>query len=154
MTNENQNNSTELLQKESSGNDSSLGVGIGMAIGMSFLAALATTAFYHFTFNTAKSPLAVVDIQSISSEIEAEARNIMVNKPDATEAERSAAAQSYESKMKALQTVVSQVGDDCKCVLIIKAALLNNKNNDSNHIVDYTGTVRQKIGLQAKAEPK
>ena len=78
----------------------------------------------------------------------------MVNKPDATEAERSAAAQSYESKMKALQTVVSQVGDDCKCVLIIKAALLNNKNNDSNHIVDYTGTVRQKIGLQAKAEPK
>ena len=153
MTNDSQNNSNEL-QGESNGNDSPPGVGIGMAIAMSFLAALATTAFYHFTFNTARSQLAVVDIQSISSEIEAEARNIMVNKPDATEAERSAAAQSYESKMKALQTVVSQVGDDCKCVLIIKAALLNNKNNDSNHIVDYTPTVRQKIGLQAKTEPK
>lgn len=153
MTNDSQNKSNEL-QGESNGNDSAPGVGIGMAIAMSFLAALATTAFYHFTFNTARSQLAVVDIQLISSEIEAEARNIMVNKPDATEAERSAAAQSYESKMKALQTVVSQVGDDCKCVLIIKAALLNNKNNDSNHIVDYTGTVRQKIGLQAKAEPK
>lgn len=153
MTNDSQNKNIEL-QGESNGNDSAPGVGIGMAIAMSFLAALATTALYHFTFNMAKSQLAVVDIQSISSEIEAEARNIMVNKPDATEAERSTAAQTYENKMKALQTVVSQVGDDCKCVLIIKAALLNNKNNDSNHIVDYTPTVRQKIGLQAKTEPK
>ena len=135
-------------QKVPIGLDSNPGVGVGLAIAMSFIAALATTAFYHFTFNPAKFKFAVVDIQSISNEIETEARNIMVNKPDATEAERNAAAQSYETKMKTLQTVVNQVGDECNCVLVIKAAVLNNKNNDSNHIVDYTATVKQKMGLQ------
>ncbi len=134
-----------------------VGVSLLMAILMSFLAAIISIAFYHF-FLTIKPPkkLAVIDVQAISSSLENEARQSLVENLNATDADREAAAKAFEDKMKTLQSIVTQVGTECDCTLLIKAALLNNSSNSANGISDYTIHVREKLGLMdgSKAEVK
>lgn len=126
------------------------GLGLIPTILLGFATAASCLAAYHFAFGAKQNTkFAVIDIQTISSELESEARKVIVDKVDATEDERKTAAASYEAKMRNLQGVLNQIGEECKCVLIIKAAVLNNKSNEKNHIVDYTNTARQKIGLSA-----
>ena len=134
-----------------------MGVSLFMAIFMSFLAGIICVVFYHFTIapKSAKK-LAVIDVQAISSGLENEARRVLVENLNATDADREAAAKEFEKQMKDLQSIVTQVGSECDCTLLIKAALLNNSNNKTNGIMDYTAEVREKLGMAnpVKAEAK
>lgn len=125
-------------------------VTVGIVGTVAIILTIVATALgmYHLTFASKVRQLAVIDIQTISAELEEEARSVLVNKTDATDEERKAAAEAYEGKMRNLQSIVNELGDKCKCTIIIKAAILNNKNNQQNDIVDYSNEVREKIGLK------
>lgn len=144
---------SQTVTTEDTKNSEVVGVSLWMAILMSFLAAIMSIAFYHFVI-APKPPkkLAVIDVQAISSTLENDARKSLVENLEATDADREAAAKAFEAKMKTLQSIVTQVGAECDCTLLIKAALLNNSSNKSNGIVDYTSEVREKLGLTDSAK--
>ena len=132
----------------------SVGVSLLMAILMSLLSVVIGLAFYHFTLAPKEQKFSVIDLQSINATLENEARKTIVDNVNATEADRNSAAILYESKMKALQATLNQIGNECSCVLVVKAAILNNSNNKRNNIVDYTAEAREKLGLNDTTSSK
>ena len=131
-----------------------LGIGLYMAIAMSFLAAIICVVLYHFLFNKSSMKLAVVDVQSISVELEAKARNTIINTPDISEEQKKAAMAEYETGMKSLQSSILKTGQECGCTLLIKAAVLNNEQNSQNHIADLTSVVKQKMAQSQNTSGK
>jgi len=141
-----ENNSSTTTQ-EIEQNTEYVGISLFMAILMSLISVVIGLIFYHFTLAPKEQKLAVIDLQSINAILENEARKTIVDNVNATDADRASAAALYESKMKSLQATLNQIGNDCGCVLIVKAAILNNSNNKKNNIVDYTSEAREKLGL-------
>lgn len=123
------------------------GVSLVMAIVMSFLASVICLGFYHFV--TAKKPtqFAMVDVQSITSAFENQARATIVDNVNATDADREVAANEFEAKMRSLQSVIAKVGVECDCVLLVKAAVLNAKNS-TIALKDYTPIIAEQMGVQ------
>lgn len=128
------------------------GVSLWLAIAMSFLASILMVLFYHIMVVRDRPSLTIglVDLQTIMREIEDEARKSMVDNENATDEQRSKAASIYETRMKTLQTAINEVGKNCQCTLMIKAAFLNNENNKDHGIKEYTSDVRKMIGLGDK----
>ena len=147
-------NEIEKLSKDTHNENSSdvPGVSLWLAIVMSFLASILIVSFYHFMVVRGKPSLTIglVDLQAIMREIEEEARKSMVDNENATDEQRSKAASIYESRMKNLQTAITEVGKNCQCTLMIKAAFLNNETNKEHGITEYTSDVRKLIGLGEK----
>lgn len=94
-------------------------------------------AYHKFMANKAQK-FAVVDIQKLTASFENEARRAIVENLDATDADREAAAARYESRMMGLQKAIKTVGDECDCVLLVKAVSLNN---EAGRLTDLTKKV-------------
>ena len=143
---------TTSSESNTSLNTEKVGVSLLMAISMSFLAALICLVFYHFILAPKPIKLGLLDVQSLSTSLENQARQAIVENINATDAEREAAANVFESKMKTLQGIITQIGNDCQCVLLVKAAALNSRNT-SLPMMDYTNVAREQLGIQVASAP-
>lgn len=130
-----------------------VGIGLVPAVALSMFVSGALMAFYHFYVAPKPVQFALMDVQKLSSSIENEARQSIVNNLEATPEQRAVAAATYEGKMRALQDVINKIGKDCDCVLVVKAAALNTSNNK---LMDYTASAEKLLGLakpEAAAKP-
>lgn len=121
-----------------------VGIGFVAAVALSMLITGVSMAMYHYFLAPKPVEFALLDVQKLSSSIENEARQSIVNNLEATPEQRATAAATYENKLRSLQEVINKIGKDCDCVLFVKAAALNT---NSKKLLDYTATAEKMLGL-------
>lgn len=126
-----------------------VGISFVWAVVLSLLVGAALLSMYHFLVAPKPIQFALLDVQKLSSSIENEARQAIVNNLDATPEQRASAAATYENKLRALQDVINKIGKECDCVLLVKAAALNT---NANKLRDYTPSAEKLLGLAPSAQ--
>ena len=139
--------SDEKLDSKSESNEK-VGISLLSAILLNFVL-IGTTVFAYHRF-IAPKPVStgVVDVQKIVTILENQTRQVLVEKVDATDSERNAAAYAFEQRMVSLQKVIKDIGAQCNCNLIVKAAVLNS---GSGKVTDYTEQALSQLGGNSTA---
>lgn len=88
-------------------------------------------------------PIAVVDVQKLMQEHESSMLvQLQANNGSVTDQQRQLYNQSSLMFAQKLSFAVEQLGKDCQCILVNKAALLTSTESG---IIDYTATLRESI---------
>ncbi|TDR30289.1 hypothetical protein [Hydromonas duriensis] len=127
-----------------------VGISLVAAIVLCFAMSLMSVVLYHFYIAPKPTKFGLLDVQKITSLIENQARQTIVENLNASEAQQQAARNSFEYNMRNLQEVINKTGDECQCVLIVKAATLNTQ---SKRLPDYTAQAIERMNLQPVAAP-
>jgi Tfp pilus assembly protein PilE len=88
-------------------------------------------------------PIAVVDVKALMEEEQAKwIQQLQQNSGSLTDDQRAAYNQSSMLFAQRLSSSIEQLGKECQCVLVNKAALLTSSGSG---ILDYTQVIRERI---------
>jgi ribonuclease HII len=107
---------------------------LGAFIGTLFIAAM--------VFNTPKVPTyGVIDLKAVTEKREADFAALLT-KPNVTDQDRAAAYDLVKQFAAHLDAAVKATREECKCTLMVKAAVISP---DLNTMPDYTDRVRKHL---------
>lgn len=103
-----------------------------------FITLLAIAPVGYIAYRNRPPQVATVDLQKLVEEQQQTIINAL-SKGAPTDAQRTDAASQTETFAKKLSKTVDDLGAECKCVIVNKAALLGGA------LVDYTDLVRERL---------
>lgn len=113
------------------------------AIVTAIILLLAISPVVYFAYKRIPKPIAVVDLQQLMQEHEKSmVFQLQLNNGSVTDQQRQAYNQSSLIFAQKLSFSVEQLGKNCKCILVNKAALLTSTGSG---IIDYTAILRESL---------